>query len=118
MMTGRPPGTVTTARVLELRSVDVGHHFPTDDVFRHLSVEVAGDDNDFVDVDRIGSVFGGVGVDKHVVEDTSLVPGVPRVVSLPANSTHWRVRYHYAEARHEDADVVDAVVIAEGTVLR
>ena len=108
--------TVTTGRVLELRSIDVGHHFPTGDLFRHLSVEVAGDDGAFVDVDRIGRVFGGVGVDKHVVEDTSLVPGVPRLVSVPPSSTRWRVRYHYAEARHEDAGVVDAVVIAEGTI--
>ena len=108
--------TVTKAQVPELRSVDVGHHFPTGDLFRHLTVEVAANDNDFVDVARIGRVFGGVGVAKHVVEDTSLVPSVPCVVSLPANRTRWRVRYHYAEARHEDAGAVDAVVIAEGTI--
>lgn len=101
---------------LALRSVDVGHHFPTGDLFRHLTVEAAGNDGVFVDVARIGRVFGGAGVDKQVIEDTSLVPGVLRVVPLLPGTTRWRVRYHYAEARHEDAGVVAPVVIAAGTI--
>ena len=124
--------TVTRGPVLELRSVDVGHHFPTGDLFRHLTVEAAsntgndgndgnddgddGDDGAFVDIARIGRVFGGTGLDKHVVEDTSLIPGVPRSIHLPPGSRRWRVRYHYAEARHEAAGVVAPVVIAAGTV--
>ena len=101
---------------LALRSVDVGHHFPTGDLFRHLTVEAAGDDGVFADVARVGRVFGGVGLDKQVVEDTSLVPGVQRLVPLPPGSARWRVRYHYAEARHEAAGVVAPVVIAAGTI--
>ncbi len=106
--------SVVGARVLVLRSVDVGHHFPTGDLFRHLTVEVA-DGDGWLELLRIGRTFAGFGHDKHVVSDTSLVPGVPVRVALPRGATSaWRVRYHYAEARHEAAGVVDAVVIAAG----
>ena len=102
---------------LVLRSVDVGHHFPTGDLFRHLTVEVCDGscdvDGGWREVFRIGRVFGGEGLDKRVVEDTSLVPGVARRVVVPARAA-WRVRYHYAEARHEQAGVVEPVVIAAG----
>lgn len=105
---------------LTLRSHQVGHHFPTGDLFRHLSVEavVANDDSggDVVEVAFVGRRFGGQGTDKHVVTDTALRPGRPLVVELPATSRAWRVRYHYAEARHERDGVVAPVVIAEGVV--
>ncbi|HEY1098745.1 MAG TPA: hypothetical protein VGF99_07445, partial [Myxococcota bacterium] len=75
----------------------------------------------FVDVFRIGRLFAGAGADKHVVEDTALQPGVPRRVVLPTTTAkketakrRWRVRYHYAEARHERAGVVEPVEIAAG----
>jgi hypothetical protein len=107
---------------LVLRSRGVGHHFPTGDLFRHLTVEVSDvdragfdDDGAFVAVFRVGRTFGGEGLDKRVVEDTSLVPGEPRRVPLPPSTRRWRVRYHYAEARHERADVVAPVVIAAGS---
>jgi len=107
---------------LVLHSRGVGHHFPTGDLFRHLTVEVSDvvragvdDDGAFVDVFRIGRTFGGAGLDKRVVEDTSLEPGVPRRVPLPSWTRRWRVRYHYAEARHERAGVVVPVVIAAGS---
>ncbi len=98
---------------LTLRSADVGHHFPTGDLFRHLSVDALVDD-DFVFVAFVGRRFGGSGADKYVVEDTALRPGQPMVVTLPTGASAWRVRYHYAEARHEAAGVVAPVVIAEG----
>lgn len=106
---------------LVLRSVGVGHHFPTGDLFRHLTVEVDVG-RGFVDVFRIGRLFAGAGTGKHVVEDTALQPGVPRRVVLPTTTTakketakgRWRVRYHYAEARHERAGVVEPVEIAAG----
>jgi hypothetical protein len=106
---------------LVLRSRGVGHHFPTGDLFRHLTVEVsdvvragADDDGAFVDVFRIGRTFGGTGLDKRVVENTSLVPGRARRVPLPPSTKRWRIRYHYAEARHERDGVVAPVVIASG----
>ncbi len=106
-------------RALVLRSIDVGHHFPSGDLFRHLTVEVddrtADRDTDrgWRDVFRIGRVFAGQGLHKRVVEDTALQPGVSRRVALPTKGP-WRVRYHYAEARHERAGVVVPVVIASG----
>jgi len=98
---------------LILESKGVGHHAPTGDLFRHYTVEAKVGD-DFQDVARVGRTWGGEGLDKHVVEDTSLRPGVPLSVPLPPTTTSWRVRYHYAEARHERAGVADPVVVAEG----
>jgi hypothetical protein len=104
-----------------MHSRGVGHHFPTGDLFRHLTVEVSDvvrdgvdDDGAFVAVFRVGRTFGGEGLDKRVVADTSLVPGVPRRVPLPSSTKRWRIRYHYAEARHERAGVAAPVVLASG----
>ena len=106
---------------LVMHSRGVGHHFPTGDLFRHLTVEVSDvvrdgvdDDGAFVAVFRVGRTFGGEGLDKRVVADTSLVPGVPRRVPLPSSTKRWRIRYHYAEARHERAGVAAPVVLASG----
>ena len=73
-------GDGVDGRALVLRSVDVGHHFPTGDLFRHLTVEVCADghindadadknDDAWRDVFRIGRVFAGQGPRKRVIAD-------------------------------------------------
>jgi D-alanyl-D-alanine dipeptidase len=112
--------------VLTLASVGVGHSFPTGDLFRHLTVEVRGADesahegvHQAVDdpwrvVARLGRTFDtrleGATLLARKVEtaDTSLAPGVPRAVALPASALSWRVVYHYGSERDERRGLVPA----------
>ncbi len=103
----------STQREVSLRSRDVGHSFPTGDLFRHLTLEAQVDDN-WIDVATFGRSFGNEGRSKQLIADTSLQPGQAQTKTLPARSTAWRVRYHYALARHEDSGVVAPVVLAGG----
>jgi len=128
---GAPAGSTLT-----LASAGVGHRFPTGDLFRHLTVEVRslrgdsqdgdGDDDEWRVIDRVGRTFetrlSGATLLAEKVEtaDTSLVPGAPRIVVLPAcdRPLAWRVRYHYGSERDEERGFVpaDALVatLAEG----
>jgi hypothetical protein len=117
---------------LTLASVGVGHAFPSGDLFRHLTVEVrpAGERREeaWRVVDRMGRMFetrlDARTLQAYKVEtaDTVLVPGVPRVVRLPAlrGELAWRVRYHYGSERDERRGLVPAdalfVTLATGTV--
>jgi hypothetical protein len=117
---------------LTLASVGVGHGFPTGDLFRHLTVEVRSLDDAREQawrvVDRMGRLFDtrldGATMRAYKVEtaDTALVPGVPRVVQLPASdrALAWRVRYHYGSERDERRGFVSAealfATLASGTV--
>lgn len=98
---------------LVLRSVGVGHAFPTGDLFRHLTVEAKNEDGWEV-VEWIGRRFG-VDVDpatfatrKVVREDRSLQPGVPREVWV--GDRPWRVVYHYGSAADEARGFPDEVL--------
>ena len=89
-----------------LRSVGVGHHLPSGDLFRHLTLEVREGDSWRV-LHRIGRDFAHT-VDEHgqprkeLIDDTSLRPGVPQQVtqSLPPQ-TPWRVVFHYGSTFDE-----------------
>lgn len=98
-------GAVTT---WVLTSVGVGHHLPSGDLFRHLTLEVqrAGS---WTTLDRIGRDFTH-SIDaqgqprKELVADTSLRPGVPRTSTAEVPSgTPWRVVYHYGSVYDERA---------------
>jgi hypothetical protein len=100
---------------LTVRSVGVGHSFPTGDVFRHLTVEVREvreESSGWRVVARLGRRFDtrldGETLLAHKVEtgDTSLRPGEPRVVRLPSAAKSWRVRYHYGSERDERRGLV------------
>lgn len=86
---------------LVLRSVGVGHHLPTGDLFRHLTID-ADTGAGWVTLATIGRTYAvaadaAAGVaDKRLVSDTSLRPGEVREVPLP-DGARWRVRYHYAK---------------------
>ena len=119
---------------LTLRSVGVGHSFPTGDVFRHLTVEVREAREDrgargaWRVVARLGRRFdtrldGETRLARKVATaDTSLRPGEARVVRLPVAGRIWRVRYHYGSERDERRGLVpDSALfatLAEGSVRR
>ena len=95
-----------TDAALKIRSEGVGHHFPSGDLFRHLTVE-AWTAGEWVVLHTIGRKFEvhweDGAVHKRLVGDTSLRPGVPITVDLPGDVA-WRVRYHYGSS-HDEARV-------------
>ena len=110
--------------VLCIESVGTGHHLPTGDLFRHLTLEVS-NGSDWKVVHRIGRTFEVVmdptsgTLSKQLTADTSLRPGEPvEVVVEQARS--WRLRYHYASAKDEALALLplDALIVTllEGVV--
>lgn len=96
---------------LTLESVGAGHHVPTGDLFRHITVEAARGDGPFEGVDRIGRTFervpGPDGPRKVLADDTSLRPGVPRVVEVSASGpVRWRVVWHDGSPHDEARGLV------------
>jgi hypothetical protein len=89
---------------LRVTAHGVGHHFPTGDLFRHLTLEVE-DRDGWRTIATFGRTFEVVMVDglvsKRLVADTSLRPGVPVDVPLPGRVHGWRLRYHYTSAKEE-----------------
>lgn len=109
---------------LRIVTAGVGHHVPTGDLFRNLTVE-ASIDGEWAVLHRIGRQFALVGRDDghaehRLVEDTALRPGVPLDVALPAGWTAWRVRYHYGSDVDEARGLVplDALVVTLHDELR
>ncbi len=86
-------------RVAVIRSIGVGHAFPTGDVFRHLVLWA-----DDIEVARFGKTFrleaGPDGkLHQRLKSDSSLQPGVPVRVALPTGTRKIRLTYHYTEER-------------------
>ena len=112
------------AVVFCLESVGVGHHFPTGDLFRHLTLEVD-DGSGWRTIHHIGREFDVVidrqtgDISKQLVADTALRPGVPVEVSVP-DAAQWRLRYHYASKEDEVRRLLplDALIVVmdEGAV--
>ena len=113
--------------LLCLESVGVGHHLPTGDLFRRLSLQVdrgAG----FETVLELGRTFQLVAdaqtgeIHKVLQADTALRPGEPREVLVPLDdaggAVQWRLRYHYGSAQDEALGLVArealVVTLAEG----
>ncbi|MEL6341787.1 MAG: hypothetical protein AAFV53_01545 [Myxococcota bacterium] len=109
-----------------LESVGVGHHVPTGDLFRRLTLQIdqgAG----FETVATIGRRFGLVAdpktgeIEKRLQEDTALRPDEPReiTVEMPAGSA-WQLRYHYGSEKDEQHGLAPIeqliAVVAEGIV--
>ncbi|MEZ4322246.1 MAG: hypothetical protein R3F61_32535 [Myxococcota bacterium] len=104
---------------LTLRSVGVGHHFPSGDLFRHVTVEIDRGTGWEV-VDWIGRRFErGADDVRRVASDTSLRPGEPRQVEVPAAFERWRLVYHYGSETDEKRGLLDPAQItftlAEGS---
>ena len=111
-----------------LRSVNVGHRYPTGDLFRNLTLEIDDGGGDWRTIARIGRAFD-TRLDEttllaHKVEtaNTTLAPGEIRTVSVPVRGpVGWRVRYHYGSEQDELLARVsfDALVVTllDGTAL-
>lgn len=99
------------ASALVLWSRGVGHHFPTGDLFRHLTVEVF-DGKAWSRVAYLGRRYEarpdpatGRG-SMTLVSATALLPGVPRKIALPVGARRYRVTYHYvSDLSERDGDV-------------
>jgi D-alanyl-D-alanine dipeptidase len=113
------------AATFTVRSVGVGHRYPTGDLFRSLTLEVD-DGGGWRTVARAGRAFDTrldeVTLAAHKIEtaNTTLAPGETRTVTVVAPAPlAWRVRYHYGSERDERLARVsyDALVVtlAEGT---
>lgn len=106
--------------VLELSLEGVGHHFPSGDVFRHVTLEVrARGQRDFQRVARFGRLYGGEPF--HLLEDTSFVPGAPKRVSITlARPFDYRLTYHFmseSEKNHSQTLLRDRErLLQQGTI--
>jgi hypothetical protein len=90
-----------------LRSVGVGHDFPTGDLFRHLTLEVDRGSG-FEVVDWMGRQFERDPEDvRRVSSNTSLKPGEPRIVEVSGAFARWRLVYHYGSAADEARGLLD-----------
>ena len=97
--------------VAVLESRGVGHAFPTGDVFRHLTVWA-----DDTPVARLGQRFTLTALESGRVflkrsENSSLRPGEPTRVPLPAGTRRVRVTYHYTQAKKAREGTDEAPVI-------
>jgi hypothetical protein len=112
--------------VFAIRSVGVGHHMPSGDLFRHITLEVGGE-GAWRTVARIGRDFQhtvdpetGVG-HKTLSGDTALRPNEVRRVAVPSDTPlYWRAVYHYGSGFDErNSGLADAVLyetVASGQV--
>jgi hypothetical protein len=108
--------------VLRLRSVGVGHHLPSGDLFRRLTIEVESR-GAWEIVATIGRRYEVVERDgrirKVLSEDTALRPGEAREIPVP-RSGRWRVVYHYGAEHDEGRGLVSLdellFVLAEGAL--
>ncbi len=90
--------------VVVVAAVDVGHLFPTGDVFRHLTLwaDIAGQRRELFRFERRTALVDDHGRPTQVIAtDTRLVPGEPRRVAVPADATTVVVTYHRADDRAE-----------------
>ena len=104
-------GSTASFRV---RSRGVGHHLPSGDLFRNMTLELQ-QGQQWTEIDRIGRDFDLVideettEIHKELVSDTSLRPGIWRDASAEgASGQRWRLRYHYGSANDEHRGMLTA----------
>ena len=90
---------------LTVEAVGVGHHLPSGDLFRHLTLELWRGDHWQVQA-TFGRQFSvetdGPGPPvKREAGTTALQPGVPQTVSVLPDATAWRLVYHYGSPQDE-----------------
>lgn len=100
-------------RILSLQTAGVGHHLPSGDLFRHLTVE-AEVDGTWQTLAWIGRTFSvehtPTGPRKSLMDDTSLRPGEVREIALPRRGP-WRVVWHDGSAHDELRGLLDPTAI-------
>lgn len=107
-------------RMLTVALKDVGHRLPTGDVMRWISVEAASDAL-FESPVTLATFRRELGMRRRgpepfpylgVVRDTTLAPGAPAIVVVPATGpggtplTAWRVVYHLVSEEQESQDMI------------
>ncbi|MFY1825638.1 multiheme c-type cytochrome [Myxococcus fulvus] len=101
---------------LVLSTREVGHGFPSGDVMRWVSVEVA-DNPLFESATTVATLGRRLEVREwapeplvHLgaVEDTRLVPGRPQRIRLPTTARYARVVYHLVSREQEDSGLYPA----------
>lgn len=84
---------------------DVGHRFPTGDVFRHLTLHIedaTGERRELFRFERrTALVDGDAGLRQVIASDTRLVPGEPRRLRLPDDARAVVVTFHRADDKAE-----------------
>jgi hypothetical protein len=90
---------------LTVEAVGVGHHLPSGDLFRHLTLEFwrAGSWQVQATFGRQFSVEtnGLAHPVKREAGTTALQPGVPQTIPLLPGATAWRLVYHYGSPKDE-----------------
>ncbi|MEL6342890.1 MAG: hypothetical protein AAFV53_07135 [Myxococcota bacterium] len=79
---------------------DIGHAFPTGDLFRHLTVQIKTDEQPWLEVAWFGRRFvdDAASQTKRLVTDSRIFPGQPVWVDVPAAPLQWQLRYHYTQS--------------------
>jgi hypothetical protein len=87
----------------QITSLNVGHNFPTGDVFRTITLEVSTkEDGAFTKIATFGRNFktkktDGGDVYLEIIRNSSIEPLKPTVLTLeaPAQAKYFRLVYHY-----------------------
>ena len=95
----------------------VGHHVPSGDLFRHLTIDVK-IDGEWKEIAYIGRKFAlkwdGDRSYKRLVSDTALRPNIPQTYEYPVEKgTKWRLVYHYGSKVDEARAVLPYSVLTE-----
>ena len=100
-----------------IRSHDVGHHLPTGDLFRHLTLDfmIDGEWKEMMTIGRDFSLeWDGGKFTKVLVSDTSLRPNIPQVYTHPwKTGTQWRLVYHYGSKVDEMRALLPSSILTE-----
>lgn len=103
--------------VFSIQSVGVGHHVPSGDLFRHMTLELFVDDA-WKEVEYIGRSFALQMEEdrphKRLVSDTALRPGEVREYRKEwVSDRRWRLVYHYGSSLDEIRAVLPSSVLTE-----
>jgi hypothetical protein len=103
--------------IFVLESIGVGHHLPTGDLFRHLTLDLF-IENSWKEVAYIGRTFTLEWEDeranKRLVSDTALRPGEKREYRTKwKTGMPWRVVYHYGSKTDEARTLLPYSVLTE-----
>jgi len=90
----------------EIKSVGVGHEYPTGDLFRHLNLTITNSKNEVIFKYRIGREFAFNGLNMSTIKNTSLKPNETQHVFIglkkDIKNAEYNLTYHYTSERDEE----------------
>ena len=109
--------SVQNKAIFEVSTTGVGHHVPSGDLFRHLTIDVQ-ERNEWKEIAYIGRKFAikweGDRSFKRLVSDTSLRPDESQAYEYPVEKgMKWRLVYHYGSKVDEARAVLPSSVLIE-----